>query len=49
MGTLSVETYNISSWGRDVVIRMHGEEIANQLVEKLEALEAAGSQASTGN
>lgn len=43
LGMLSVVTYNITAFGGETVVQMHGEEIATQLLEKLQALEAAGS------
>ena len=42
LGTLSVVTYNITSFGGEVVVKMHGEEIVKQVMEKLLAVEAAG-------
>ena len=43
LGTLSVVTYNITSFGGEAVVKMHGEEIVKQVMEKLQAVEAAGS------
>jgi hypothetical protein len=43
LGTLEVATYNITSFGGEAVVKMHGEEIVNQVMERLLAVEAAGS------
>ena len=43
LGTLAVVTYNITSYGGEAVVQMHGEEIVKQVIEKLQAVEAAGS------
>ena len=42
LGTLSVVTYNITSFGGEAVVKMHGEEIVKKVLAKLQEVEAAG-------